>query len=787
MASPPPYEQCRHPKETTPLLRDEEHSPPAVGSCCRCCEERRREEHVPWPLRAISLTVILGFSCVLLWNILPLAEWYDSLLPHEDRRFRGYGEELNTDEANICLTPACVHASSELLYNLHPDYRNIDPCTDFEELVCGGWRDRHDLRPDQGDAFTGTIMSENSQTLLRHILEAPYPGDSAHSYFSPRRLDSAGSSADKENFDKLQAAYDACLDEDTLKELGIAPLLDVLNETSKHFSSGDLSSAVLYALKTGQSSLISAGTGADDKDPDTVVVSVSAPWSVGLPAKELYEDENILKKYEDTISEVFSSLQSHGALQQVDTHALVAFEKKIATATPDAEDRDDVTKYYNPMSLKDAEALAPEFKLSKVLHELVPSGYTPDRIIVMAPEYLKDLSKLVSDTSKETLHAYFLWKTIQAYYSFIEADAVVPIARFQNELSGQDPDTKPERWRKCVRHVDSGLGWILSRFFVEKAFSADAKAFGDQIVTDIKDQFIEKLKVTKWMEKEVIDLAISKVHNIVQKIGYPDKSPNILDPEKLKEYYASVNINSTMYFENAVSLIQNEVKEEWAALGKPVDRDQWDMTVPTVNAYYNPPGNEIVFPAGIMQFPVFDVNVPQYLSYGAFGSVSGHELSHAFDSTGRHYDQNGNFTDWWTEKTVENFKTRAECFVEQYANFTVEGPDGKPLHVNGRLTLGENIADAGGLAAAFKAWQKRAAEKPNQDLPGLDFFTQEQLFFVNYANWWCGKTRKETAIQRIYLDPHAPKFARILGTMANSRDFRESFQCKEKKPVCELW
>jgi endothelin-converting enzyme len=188
-----------------------------------------------------------------------------------------------------------------------------------------------------------------------------------------------------------------------------------------------------------------------------------------------------------------------------------------------------------------------------------------------------------------------------------------------------------------------------------------------------------------------------------------------------------------------------------------------------------------------MQFPVFDVDVPQYLSYGAFGSVSGHELSHAFDSTGRHYDQNGNYTDWWTEKTVAQFKERAECFVDQYHNFTIEGSDDSPLHVNGKLTLGENIADAGGVAAAFAAWKSRAAETPNQDLPGLDFFTQDQLFFVSYSNWWCGKSRKETAIQRIYTDPHAPKWARILGTMANSRDFKESFHCPTKEPTCELW
>jgi len=338
-----------------------------------------------------------------------------------------------------------------------------------------------------------------------------------------------------------------------------------------------------------------------------------------------------------------------------------------------------------------------------------------------------------------------------------------------------------------VRHVDDGLGWILSRFFVEKAFSAKAKDFGDQIVSDIKDMFIEKLKVTPWMDKSVIDLAIDKVHHIVQKIGYPTKSPDIMNPRSLSHYYQSVSIKSSEYFNNALSINRFEVARVWSALGRPVDRDEWGMTVPTVNAYYNPPGNEIVFPAGIMQFPVFDVDVPAYLSYGAFGSVSGHELSHAFDSTGRHYDQNGNYTDWWTNNTVAGFEERADCFVEQYHNYTVPGPDDKPLHVNGRLTLGENIADSGGVSAAFAAWKKREAENRNQNLPGLDHFTQEQLFFVSYGNWWCGKSRKEAAISKIYTDPHAPKWARILGTMANSRDFKESFNCPVKEPVCELW
>ncbi|RVX75992.1 hypothetical protein B0A52_00349 [Exophiala mesophila] len=697
-------------------------------------------------------------------------------------------------DSDICLTPECVHAASEILYNLSPNYKNIDPCTNFEELVCGGWRERHDLRPDQGDAFTGTIMSETSQTLLRHILESSYPGSSKHSTFSPANLAKCTASVDEQNFIKLQAAYNACLNEDIIKDIGVAPLASILNNILASYplaqSEDDheqLSNTILYLAELGVTSLVATGTGADDTDPDTVIVSVSAPYRIGLPAKELYKDDKLVEKYQSVVGQVLSALLPDHFFMTEISSTLVDFEKKLAAASPDAEDRDDVTKYYNPMSPNEADSLVPAVSLSKIINTLSPDGVTADRFIVMAPEYLKKLNELIDETSRDVIQAYFLWKAIQSYASFIEADAITPYKRFSNELQGKDPDSTPERWRTCVNHVDDGLGWILSRFFVEKAFSEQAKVFGDQIVSDIKGQFIEKLKKTTWMEKQVVDLAIDKVHNIVQKIGYPTKSPDILNPQKLRHYYKSVDVSATTFFENAVSMSKSDVKKEWSALGKPVDRDQWDMTVPTVNAYYNPPGNEIVFPAGIMQFPVFDVAVPQYVSYGAFGSVSGHELSHAFDSTGRHYDQNGNYTDWWTDKTVRAFSDKAQCFIEQYANFTVEGADGKPLHVNGRLTLGENIADAGGLSASFQAWQQRRAETPNKHLPGLDFFTQEQLFFVSYSNWWCGMSRKETAINRVYTDPHAPKWARILGTMANSREFLDSFQCNTREPVCELW
>lgn len=303
---------------------------------------------------------------------------------------------------------------------------------------------------------------------------------------------------------------------------------------------------------------------------------------------------------------------------------------------------------------------------------------------------------------------------------------------------------------------------------------------------DIKHQFVSKLNGLSWMDDVVKKLAVNKVNKIDQKIGYPTTSPNITDPDALHAYYNGLTISDS-FFNNTLASNTREVNRTWSALGKPVDHGEWGMQADIVNAYYNPVGNEIVFPAGIMQFPVFELELPSYVSYGAFASVAGHELSHAFDNSGRHYDENGNFTDWWTNNTVKEFDTRANCFVDQYSNFTVEGNNGEPLHVNGKLTLGENIADAGGVSAAYAAWKSRTESTPDQSLPGLDFFSHDQLFFVFYANWWCGKMRKEQAIQYIYTDPHSPAAARVLGTTANSRAFRDSFNCPVKEPTCELW
>ncbi|KAJ5761013.1 hypothetical protein N7520_008169 [Penicillium odoratum] len=727
------------------------------------CRGQCRKTHPFW-------RAILGFvwAGILVWGLTQLLHGSD---PSNEAPSRP------ASSPPTCQTPECIHAASDILYSLDPNYEKIDPCTNFDQFVCGGWRERHDMRSDQGSIFAGTLMEDTVQTRLRHILERS----------------EAPEANDTENFKKLKDAYDACLDESTIRSRGVQPLVEIMKKLQSIYpadenalgTEANLTDAFLFLIQSGVEALASLSVSPDDRDPDNVAIVVSAPSEIGLSAREYYNNTETVTKYTTVMKEILQEFDVSDFEKIAEN--IVAFEKELADVTPDTETQRNVTNSYNPLSVKQTESLVPEISFTDILSVLAPH-YKTDRLIVGSPSYMEGLSKIVKHTSRQTVSFFFQWKIIQTYAASIEDDKISPLTRFNNELAGKDPQAKEERWRKCVVDLDSGLSWILSRFYVLDSFSEESKKLGDQVVSDIKERFVFTLDQTAWMSPDVRKLGIQKVENIVQKIGYPTKSPNVLDPQDVEKYYAALDVSNTTYFENEVAVAKFDLVNEWSKLGKPTNRDEWDMTASTVNAYYNPPGNEIVFPAGIMQPPSFwGPSVPLYLTYGAFGSVSGHELSHAFDSTGRHYDETGNQTNWWDDKTVQAFEKRAQCFVDQYDNYTVEGPGGKVLHVNGRLTLGENIADAGGLTASFHAWKKHDDAKADLHLPGLDDFTKEQLFFVSYAKAWCSKTTSEAAEQAIYTDPHAPKSARIIETMANSREFKEAFQCPEKKPVCQIW
>ncbi|KAL8932397.1 MAG: hypothetical protein Q9211_006338, partial [Gyalolechia sp. 1 TL-2023] len=561
----------------------------------------------------------------------------------------------------ICLTSACVVAAAGILENMSPKYHDIDPCEDFNQFVCGGWEQRHDLRPDQESVSSGSVMYEKSQQTLRHLLESPYSATQLAS--------SSSETADEIIFNKIQAAYDACMDQSMIKDRGSAPLLEVLRKVGDYFplkitrntgessqllpnqhqngpfeSRGNpLTTTIAYLASIGVEALVAFGVDADEKDPDSVVLMMDALNKPGLPSKEYYKDKDLVTSYAKTIGQVLEALLREARptsehASDADTvlecnedlvKAVVQLEADLASATPEEEDSEDVTKYYNPRSLAQVGNLLPQLSVPDLLSTLAPSGFVPKKVIVRSPSYIKALALQLDKATPETIRAYLVWKTVQAYVDTIEDEALLPLKRFNNELQGKDPDTSEDRWKTCVRAVDRGLGWILSKFFVEEAFSKDAKAFGDQIIHDIKDQFVQKLRTTEWMSEDVRRTAIEKVHRIVQKIGYPTRSPNILDASAIQEYYEGVHVSNESYFDNTVAIAKFKSHREWSKLGKPTNRDEWLMTAVTVNAYYNPPGNEIVFPAGIMQPPIFyDPSLPPYISYGPFGSISGHELTH---------------------------------------------------------------------------------------------------------------------------------------------------------------
>jgi len=261
-----------------------------------------------------------------------------------------------------------------------------------------------------------------------------------------------------------------------------------------------------------------------------------------------------------------------------------------------------------------------------------------------------------------------------------------------------------------------------------------------------------------------------------------------VDPLAIQAFYASLRLTSS-YPENVLATARLTVAQGYASLGKPVDRGTFPFATTAVNAVYNPQMNSVTIFAGIQQFPIYDRNFPAYLLYGSMGSITGHELTHGFDNQGRHFDASGNFTVWWDEKSIQQFRSRSDCFVDQYSRFTVSSPNGTAIPVSGNRTLGENIADAGGLALSFGAWRRWEDERKREDerLPGLEQFSNAQLFFLKYAQTWCSIVPPEAAVDLIRTDAHSPAFARILGPVANSRDFREAFHCPVKEPTCELW
>ncbi|KAK9471831.1 uncharacterized protein V1510DRAFT_419133 [Dipodascopsis tothii] len=744
---------------------------------------------VRWPLWKIATVAVAGLVGLIVFVRLVA---YVISRRHEHPR-------------GVCMTADCVHVAAGVLADAD---LTADPCTDFFQYTCGGWVAEHPLRSDQAETFTYTDMDKRARAKSLAILQAPFPG---------------GDADDEAIFGKASAIYKACMAEDVMAARGVEPLYDLLeqlmvvyplsasierqtvaawvhgavgaNGVKATVGAADLTSAMVFLEKLAVSALLEFSVEPDDKAPDNMVLKLYQIMN-GLPSREYYLRADVLAEYTAAVKSVLANVLDAAAMGLSPSEAdgrysdlaksVTDFEARMASYSLDLEDLYDPYGTYHPHTVPELQKLFPLLDFATFIDTMTESTHNPEFVLVTYPAYLTNLYATLDDLPRETLQTYFLWKIIEQYAGHVSSDALEPLTAFRNRLRGLDPATKPDRSEVCVNEVDRLAGYILGRYYVEAEFSPAAKELGNTIIYGIKAAFVNKLRTLEWMDPATRAVAIKKVNQLVQKVGYPEESPNILSSADLAKYYAGLEVTHETYFENYVSGLQTAVRDEWRALGQKSNRAEWEMSPSTVNAYYNPVFGEIVFPAAILQRPVFSVDQPSYMNFGAFGSVAGHELSHAFDNTGRQYDEFGVLHDWWTPSTAAEFEDRAQCFVKQYSEYTVTDENGRELHVNGVLTEGENIADNGGLAASFAAWKEYERIHPSQTLPGVNM-TKEQLFFVSFGRYWCSAYRPSAAARRIYVDPHSPNFVRLLAGVSNSQDFINAFQCANKQPQCQLW
>ncbi|KAM0553405.1 hypothetical protein ACHAPJ_007419 [Fusarium lateritium] len=717
--------------------------------------------------------------------------------------------------SNLCTSASCVHIASEILGSLALNYTEIDPCEDFEQYACGNWAARHEIPAGQESTSGLTLASENVFSALRRILESPYPtGDDAG--WITVNLTKEQSKADKENFAKIQDTYQICTNYTALEEEGLQTLQRVIKTVVELFPAAT-ASGNKTAVNTTQNSAALGKTltlfesvgiqtfqrfvvKQQDLDPDEVQL-VAFPLQVEdlvLPTTE-EDTEEYIKIATQLLAAVYPSKISAEAAAKLVT-SVIELEGKLVAASTLAQQNGSTSSI---VSVADAQKELPALNYEYVIEQLAPKNWTGD-IQFIAPAYFANASEIISKTPATTLQAYFVWKAITSLSIYIETDLTNTYNGLATKIKGLDSESPAPRWKRCISLLNlgvqwttsseitrqfvgpSGLTWILSRFFVDKHFTPEANKLTSDLVQHIKDSFSERIESRDWATDKVKKASIEKLEAMQKMIGLP-MHPDAVDPIALQKYYSDVKIQPSLAL-NALEFANSQVKRQWMTLGKPFNRGQFFFSTLETNAYHARTMNQIVLFAGFQQFPLYDVEFPSYLLYGGMGSVVGHEITHGFDNTGRQADKTGNLTEWWDNKSIKAFEEKTECFVKQYNNFTVLAPNGTKVHVDGELTLGENIADAGGVSSSYEAWKKWESEKGKaKNLPGLQDFTHEQLFFLKWGQTWCSNIPPKKALELLEEDVHSPAPARVLLPLKNTVGFNKAFNCPNKKPVCELW
>ncbi|WFD30055.1 endothelin-converting enzyme 1 [Malassezia sp. CBS 17886] len=785
--------------EGASLLDDPEHGVPAHDATptrdSSCCAPVVRA----WAMmrsdaaRAASWRVLCVLVAVLVvTNVVDVARRLFTPPPHSAV------EIMN----RVCTAEDCVKASWSLLRSINT---SVDPCDDFYEFATGGWRAQHPIPRSAGLFGVEERVREKNNAVLQKILsETANAHANAHA---------GASSADDASRAKLRAYYGACLDVDSLNEVGARALLAALRALRSAVP-GDRTTprgraALLAWLHGGASSaLMDVAIGGDPRRAPRAATVHIRPGGLGLPDASYYDDDEAVQKYTTWITDAATALQTlgaslgDGAPPSALAHDIVQFEAALAAITPDAVALSDPEATYNPCSREELAALLPAMDWDVYLHAMSDS-VLPHKAIVASTAYLHGLQTLVATTRAEALDAYFAWTLVRDTGLYLGPDVPVaqPVRALHRFARGVALDAPEDRAAVCLNAVTAALGYMSGRFFVQAAFSMDSRDQVEDMVQTIRDTFKRRLPGLPWLDARTAAGAQRKADAVSAQVGYPAE-PDTGSGDAVAQWYAALDVAPHDHYANVRAARAFRVRTAWSYMGGDVSTGALGALVPSdVDAAYSAARNEIALPAGRLQPPYFAPRSPMYLQYGALGTTAAHELSLAFGPAGRLYDQDGVLHDWWSPAASAAFDERLRCLEQQYGNYTIRPENSREKHLNSRFTIREDVADAGGLVQSFYAWQHvvehgdPAVWARNQRLPGFAQYTQTQLFFLAYGAQWARSVRTAEALYRLKTDPHSPAKYRVNGALVNFSPFADAFGCRpghdamalRAEDRCEIW
>nr|XP_054955045.1 membrane metallo-endopeptidase-like 1 isoform X8 [Pan paniscus] len=693
---------------------------------------------------------------------------------------RGIPEAQEVSE--VCTTPGCVMAAARILQNMDP---TTEPCDDFYQFACGGWLRRHVIPETNSRYSIFDALRDELEIILKAVLEN-------------------STAKARPAVEKARTLYRSCMNQSVIEKRGSQPLLDILEVVGGWPVATDRWNETVGASSSTSSSGMTTRTpaGTSSTYEPRRWAGIDQP-TLGMPSRDYYFNGGRNRKVREaylqfmvsvaTMLREDANLPRDSCLVQEDMAQVLELETQLAKATVPQEERHDVIALYHRMGLEELQSqfglkgfnwtLFIQTVLSSVKIKLLPD----EEVVVYGIPYLQNLENIIDTYSARTIQNYLVWRLVLDRIGSLSQRFKDTRVNYRKALFGTM--VEEVRWRECVGYVNSNMENAVGSLYVREAFPGDSKSMVRELIDKVRTVFVETLDELGWMDEESKKKAQEKAMSIREQIGHPDY---ILEEtnRRLDEEYSNLNFSEDLYFENSLQNLKVGAQRSLRKLREKVDPNLWIIGAAVVNAFYSPNRNQIVFPAGILQPPFFSKEQPQALNFGGIGMVIGHEITHGFDDNGRNFDKNGNMMDWWSNFSTQHFREQSECMIYQYGNYSWDLADEQ--NVNGFNTLGENIADNGGVRQAYKAYLKWMAEGgKDQQLPGLDL-THEQLFFINYAQVWCGSYRPEFAVQSIKTDVHSPLKYRVLGSLQNLAAFADTFHCARGTPMhpkerCRVW